>query len=262
MIDAFLYAIPSWLLFLLIVGGSVGLVWLATVLLRRVTTAPKDDHHNEVVGFVFASVGVLYAVLLAFTVIIVWEQYNGAESAVAQEGTALITVARTVSSFPEPERGQVYDQLRAYAQFVIHEEWRTIDERTLEQEESTGAEASINRIWSIYRSLPPGQVDAYTTQSLDNLSAQRALRLQSNAAALPIALWFGLVLGALVTISFCLILHMENVQLHAFVTALLTCLIATSMWMIVMINHPFSGDLHVSTAAFEHAIHVIKNLPR
>jgi hypothetical protein len=105
--EAFLYAIPSWLLFLLIVGGSVGLVWLATVLLRRVTTAPKDDRHNEVVGFIFATVGVLYAVLLAFTVIIVWEQYLGAESAVSQEGTALITVARTASSFPNPELGQV-----------------------------------------------------------------------------------------------------------------------------------------------------------
>jgi hypothetical protein len=260
--EAFLYAIPSWLLFLLIVGGSVGLVWLATVLLRRVTTAPKDDRHNEVVGFIFATVGVLYAVLLAFTVIIVWEQYLGAESAVSQEGTALITVARTASSFPEPERGQVYDHLRAYAQFVINEEWRTMDEPTLEQEESAGAEASINSIWSTYRSLPPSQVDAYTTESLDNLSTQRALRLQSNAAALPIALWFGLVLGELVTISFCLILHMENVQLHALVTALLTALIATSIWMIVMINHPFSGDLHVSTAAFEHAIHVIESLPR
>ena len=39
MMEALLYAIPSWLLFLFIVGGSVGLVWLATVLLRRVTTA-------------------------------------------------------------------------------------------------------------------------------------------------------------------------------------------------------------------------------
>jgi hypothetical protein len=97
---------------------------------------------------------------------------------------------------------------------------------------------------------------------LDNLSTQRALRLQSNTAGLPIALWFGLVIGALVTITFCLILHMENVQLHPFVTALLTGLIATSIWMIVMINHPFSGDLHVSTAAFEHATHVIESLPR
>jgi hypothetical protein len=260
--DGLLYALPSWLLFILIVGGSVGLAWIGTVMLRRRTTAPKDDRHNEVAGFIFATVGVLYAVLLAFTVIIVWEQYLSAESAVSQEAAALITVARDASSFPEPARGQVYDQLRAYAHFVITEEWRTMDESTLEHEESTGALSAINNIWSIYRSLPPSQVDPRTTESLDNLSTQRAVRLESNVAALPDVLWFGLVLGAVVTISFGLILHMENVQLHATMTALLTGLIATSIWMILMINHPFAGDISVTTAAFQHAIHVIDTLPR
>jgi hypothetical protein len=260
--DAFLETLPSWILFLLIVGGSVALAWIGTVLLRRRTTAPKDDRHNEVAGFIFATVGVLYAVLLAFTVIIVWEQYLSAESAVSQEAAALITVAHDASSFPEPARGQVYDQLHAYAQFVINEEWRTMDESTLEHEESTGALAAINTIWSIYRSLPPSQVDSHTTESLDNLSTQRAVRLQSNVAALPDVLWFGLVIGAVVTIFFCLVLHMENVQLHAAMTALLTGLIATSIWMILMINHPFAGDIHVSTTAFQHAIHVIDSLPR
>ncbi len=244
--DAFIYVLPSWLLFILIVGGSVGLAWIGTVMLRRRTTAPKDERHNEVAGFIFATVGVLYAVLLAFTVIIVWEQF---------------TVARDASSFPEPARGQVYDQLRAYAHFVINEEWRTMDESTLEHEESTGALSAINSIWSIYRSLPPSQVDSHTTESLDNLSSQRAVRLESNVAALPDVLWYGLVLGAMVTISFCLILHMENVQIHATMTALLTGLIATSIWMIVMINHPFAGDIRVTTAAFQHAIHVIDTLP-
>lgn len=137
--------------------GSVALAWVGTVLLRRLTTAPKDDRHNEVAGFIFATVGVLYAVLLAFTVIIVWEQYLAAENAVSQEAAALITVAHDASSFPEPERSQVYDQLRAYAQFVINEEWRTMDEATLEHEESTGAVAAINTMWSVYRSLPPAR---------------------------------------------------------------------------------------------------------
>ncbi len=260
--DAFLDALPAWLLFILIVVGSVGLAWVGTVLLRRLTTAPTDEKHNEVAGFIFATVGVLYAVLLAFTVIIVWEQYLAAESAVSQEAAALITVAHDTSSFPEPARGQVRDQLRAYAQFVLNEEWRTLDEGTLEHEESTGALAAINTVWSIYRSLPPSQVDSHTTESLDNLSAQRAIRLQSNVAALPEVLWFGLVLGAVVTICFCLILHMKNVQLHATLTALLTGLIATSLWMIVLINHPFAGDLRVSTDAFRHAIYVIDSLPR
>ena len=81
--DSFFYSIPSWLLFLLIVGGSVLLAWVGTLLLRRLTKAPMDDRQNEVAGFIFATVGVLYAVLLAFTVIIVWEQYLSAENAVS-----------------------------------------------------------------------------------------------------------------------------------------------------------------------------------
>jgi hypothetical protein len=45
-------------------------------------------------------------------------------------------------------------------------------------------------------------------------------------------------------------------------TALLAGLIAICIWMIAMINHPFGGEVHVSTAAFQHAIHVIEGLPR
>ncbi len=105
-------------------------------------------------------------------------------------------------------------------------------------------------------------MDPHTTDSLDNLSTQRAVRLQSNVAALPEVLWYGLLFGAVVTICFGLVLHMENVGLHATMTAMLAGLIATSIWMILMINHPFAGDVHVSTAAFQHAIHVIESLPR
>jgi hypothetical protein len=259
--DAFLYALPSWLLLLLMVGASVGAAWFGTLLLRRRTKPPKDEKHNEVAGFIFATEGVIYAVLLAFVVIVVWEQYLTAESNVSQEAAALITVARDASSFPEPARRQVYNELRAYARFVMNDEWRTMDENVLEDEESANALAAINTVWEIYRSLPPGTADPHITDSLDKLSAYRAERLQSNVAALPVPLWFGLVLGAVVTICFSLVLHMQNVRLHAALTALLASLIATSLWMILVINHPFAGDLHVSTDPFQHAIYVIDSLP-
>jgi hypothetical protein len=55
---------------------------------------------------------------------------------------------------------------------------------------------------------------------------------------------------------------MRNIKLQAGMTALLTGLIATCLWMIVVINHPFGGDLRVSTDAFRHAIFVIDSLPR
>ena len=39
----------------------------------------KLTANNEVAGFKFALIGVLYAVLLGFTVIIVWEQFEDVE---------------------------------------------------------------------------------------------------------------------------------------------------------------------------------------
>lgn len=260
-VDALLYALPSWLLFVLLVGGAAGLAWVGTVELRRRVKPPEDEKHNEVAGFIFATVGVLYAVLLAFVVIVVWEQYLTAESNVAQEAAALITVARDASSFPEPARAQVHDQLRAYAELVMRDEWRTMNESTLEHEESGAALARINTVWRIYRSLPPSQIDPHTTESLDTLSTARAARLESNAAALPDILWLGLVVGAVVTIGFSLVLTMENVQFHAAFVVLLTVVIATSLWMILMINHPFGGAVQVSDAPFRHAISVIESLP-
>ena len=45
-------------------------------------------HQHAVAGFKFATVGVLYAVLLAFAMIVVWGKFNVAENAVAKEAGA------------------------------------------------------------------------------------------------------------------------------------------------------------------------------
>src|SRR6478736_759266 len=49
---------------------------------------------HEVAGFKFATVGVIYAVLLAFAIVIVWERYNQADNEVANEASAAATVFR------------------------------------------------------------------------------------------------------------------------------------------------------------------------
>ena len=48
----------------------------------------KLAKNNEIAGFKFATVGVIYAVLLAFSVIVVWEKFSDAENAVAEEAGA------------------------------------------------------------------------------------------------------------------------------------------------------------------------------
>ena len=82
-------ALPTWLI------GAVLLVVLPAIVvlvqwgIRRRWPALKRGEQNDVVGFVIAVVGVIYAVLLAFVVIVAWENFDEAEQIVGQEASTL-----------------------------------------------------------------------------------------------------------------------------------------------------------------------------
>ncbi|MBV8404740.1 MAG: DUF4239 domain-containing protein, partial [Gammaproteobacteria bacterium] len=61
---------------------------------RRRVRFERLRGNNEVAGFKFAVIGVLYAVLLAFVVIISWERFYDAEKAITAEAGAAATVYR------------------------------------------------------------------------------------------------------------------------------------------------------------------------
>ncbi|MBV9749499.1 MAG: DUF4239 domain-containing protein [Acetobacteraceae bacterium] len=84
----FLTTSPLWLSAVLLVGLMTLVAMAGPVFVRRRVSLDRLRINNEVAGFKFAIVGVLYAVLLAFAVIVVWERFDDAESAVAQEAGA------------------------------------------------------------------------------------------------------------------------------------------------------------------------------
>ena len=89
----FLTSQPLWVLGILVVLATL-LSMAGPVFVRRHVGLARLSTNNEVAGFKFATLGVLYAVLLAFVVIVVWEKFNEAENAVAQEAGAAATVYR------------------------------------------------------------------------------------------------------------------------------------------------------------------------
>ena len=74
------------------------------VIVRRYIKVDQLRTNNEVAGFKFATVGVLYAVLLAFAVVVVWEKFNQAESEVAKEAGAAATVFRLSQGGRQPSQ--------------------------------------------------------------------------------------------------------------------------------------------------------------
>ena len=64
------------------------------LVVRRLVRLDRLRTNNEVAGFKFATVGVLYAVLLAFAIIVVWEKFNVSENDVAREAGAAVAIYR------------------------------------------------------------------------------------------------------------------------------------------------------------------------
>ena len=80
--------------------------------LERLTT------NNEIAGFKFATVGVIYAVLLAFAVIVVWERFSEGEGAVLQEASAAATLYR-LSAGADPDAAATRAALSNYLKLAI-----------------------------------------------------------------------------------------------------------------------------------------------
>ena len=82
----FLTSQPFWLSGAIIVGlGSLlsmlGPI-LGPILVRRYVHIERLAANNEIAGFKFATIGVLYAVFLAFAIIVVWEKLSFGKNSV------------------------------------------------------------------------------------------------------------------------------------------------------------------------------------
>src|SRR3712207_9426902 len=107
---------------LVVCGASIVAV-VGRALVQRLVPATIREEHNEVAGFIYAALGVIYAVLLALVVIAVWEEFGRARVTVESEANALAEVFWLAHQLPQSERHRLQELARSYAEEVVDEEW-------------------------------------------------------------------------------------------------------------------------------------------
>ena len=118
-----LLKLPLPVLALLVVGLPVLLAVVGLLLVRSCAPHPRLQPHHDGAGYIYAGLAVLYAVLLAFIVIVVWQQFNATHIRVHKEADALSDLFREAQVFPTPVQRPILDAVRSYARAVIEEEW-------------------------------------------------------------------------------------------------------------------------------------------
>ena len=255
MADAVL-GLPSWLVAVLLVVVLPGLVLLLQWGIRRRWPALAEGDHNEVVGFIIAVVGVIYAVLLAFVVIVAWESHASAERIVDLDASTLRGLHRESAAFPDETQEELHVLVRQYADEVIELEWPAMTEGTPGDPRVGAIFDGMAHVLGSVEVTTPAQEQFVGAEAdrLSQLVSLRSQRLDYAERTIPGVLWAALVVGGIVTIGFALLFGLQRAVLHSLMLGSLAVLVGVLLFVAVEMDRPFAGGVAVDPEPFERVL--------
>jgi hypothetical protein len=239
----FLSGLPIWAALLLLVVLPSIVAMGALILLRRWVRLEYLSTNNEIAGFKFATTGVIYAVLAAFAVIVVWEKFSEAQSAVVHEAGASETLYRLAAG-SDPKMAAAGAALSNYLKTAIDKEWP----RMAREEESHEATEALGALYAAVLRLPEaGQTPLLIEmfRQIDTITQARRTRLHLATGIVPPIIWLVLFSGAGLTVAFTFFFGTKNLRAQVLMTGALSALTFMALFVIVEIDHPFTGPSYV-----------------
>lgn len=260
-LSLYLASLPPWLSGLLIVGVTTLLATFGPILVRRLVGSERLAANNEVAGYKFSTLGVLYAVMLAFAVIVVWEKFRDAKSVVVHEAGVVTVIHRLSSGLDSDRQAEVRAKLAQYVRVVIDDDWPAMTHGRPGRESGRALTSLYTAVLAYDPDSPRGAVLlSEMLDQLDLLTQSRRLRFGLAAGIVPGVVWLVLVTGAVVTITFTFFFGMRNLAAQALMTGMLSLVMFMGLFVVVLIEHPFTGSVRVTPEAlvlalenFEHA---------
>jgi uncharacterized protein DUF4239 len=248
---------PAWILGFITVTVVVVLSVGGLVVFRKAVSHTRLEDANPVSGQVFQLAGVLYAVLVAFLVVVVWEQFGDAENATASEASAIAELLRDSTAIPAAYRPAVQQSLIAYTEDVINDEFPRMRRGETVEEES----GPTTDLWTAYLKVQPESRNeiAFFDQDivkLNDLSANRKMRVSAGKAAIPAELWVLLIGGGAVVMAFTFLFGTRELLVHACAVALTAGLMGFVIYLIFALEHPFVGALSVQPDPYVNVLEV------
>jgi hypothetical protein len=253
----FLTSHSLWFSGAILIGLGTVLSMLGPVVVRRYITLERLTANNEIAGFKYAVLGVLYAVLLAFAIIVVWEKFSNAEASVVQEAGAATTIYRLSQGMGEKPAAEIRAAVTNYLEAAIAYDWPAMN-RGIRTADSPARQA-LDAIYATLLKSDTAQgvnnpVMSEILYQLDQITQARRARLIAADGAVPGVIWFVLFAGAVVTIIFTFFFGTSNLRAQVIMTGLLAAVIFSELQAIIAIDWPFTGPVRVEPAALEYVL--------
>jgi Protein of unknown function (DUF4239) len=246
----------------LVVVGSITLALLVLWQLRRVWPPLARKAHNDLIGWQIGFLGTTYAVIIAFMLSGVWNDYQSAEENAEVEANSLINLYRMADGMPAVSCAQLKSLTRRYADLMITDEWPSMNKGVLND---SGARL-LQSMWKIaIQAQPqtPGETAVLnrTITELSNLAEHYRVRRYQSRSQLPGLFWLVLITGGAVTVGYTCLLGVESRRMHVIQVGTTALMVSLILVTIADIDQPFRGAINVSPDSFRVALRTFDTPP-
>lgn len=248
-----IYDLSNWASCLLIIGLTMGIGLTGLLAVRGWVSRLHSEHnHNEIVSYFLGAVVLFYGVMVGLIAVGVWESFSSTDEKVALEASALASLYRDVSAYPEPLRSRLQSELRVYTRYVIDKAW-PIQQKGLVPTEGTDLLWGFQNDLTSFQPSKPSEIIIHTEalQTFNHLVELRRMRLHSVTSGLPAAVWIVIAFGAVLTLSVSWFFKTHSFVAHFWMVAIMSMLLGLIIWLLVVMDHPYLGSVSISSEAFE-----------
>ena len=200
--------------------------------------------------------GVLFALLVGFIAVEVWNNFDKAKAAVATEASALRAVVLLAGTFPEEQKARICALINRHIEVAVNQEWPEMahQQATLSPLPTALIEAlhealALKHADDSQRTAQPEMVRALHT-ALD-ARRQRIVISESSVGAVK---WAGILLQGLCTLVAIAMVHSDNRPACAMTLMLFATGIALSVLLIAAYTRPFTGENSVAPELLRQVI--------
>ena len=231
------------------------IVWLAVALAisglfltRRFLRIGEPADQTVSIGAVYATFGVIYAVILGQVLVGSWDRYEATNAAVIREADSVDGIVQLAKGFPGPGGELIQAAAYKYGAAVVDIEFPSMAEN---QGPAQEAETALNQMYQIAGQMGAGKYAtdpmlAAMINELVQLDDARGERLIGAGRQLPSVMWWTLVMGGVIAVGFTYLFVVQRGWIHMILVLFLAGTIGLLLSLIQAFSHPFTGSMAIN----------------
>jgi hypothetical protein len=250
-----LNSMADWELFLLGVGGITAIALGGFMAMRRVLPHWRTEAASATSAAVAAMVMTLFALVLAFAAVNLYQGYTDASSNVADEANSLAQIARDVRILPNAQEYHVQAAIVKYIHAVSEGDFPAMHDGQVPEQSGV----AIDALFGSMQAIVPGNAaqqafyDSAVGQ-LNSLVQERRSRLSAADSTLPSSFVALLLLTAGLTVLVSYFLSSGHLAVELVLVGAVSIVVAAGLLTILLLEYPFSGSVSVSSDPYTQGV--------